>query len=363
MRHSNLFALVMAGGHGTRFWPESTRAKPKQYLKLLSEDSLLLQTWKRFDGLVGVDRRYLVTTSDQRELALESSKKMLRESNIILEPAGRNTAPCILLSLAKLVEAGARDEDVVAIVPADHVILDQAGFQETLHHAFEMAMVQSSIVTIGIEPHCAHTGYGYIHKGQERSLHGHEVEKFVEKPNEQMAMEYFKSGEYFWNAGMFVSRIDVLLEEFKNCAPELFDHFYQLRQSLNDSSHLKEVYQGLEKISIDYAVMEKSKKILVTKALFDWSDLGSWDALEEYFQKLHPGEHQNFELNCLGVHAQESHGNLVWAPEMVVSLIGVEDLAVIVSENRVLVMKKEMAQKVKNSVDFFSTHPKFKNFV
>lgn len=322
-----------------------------------------MQTWKRFDGLVGVDRRYLVTTADQIQLALESSKNSLRESHIIQEPSGRNTAPCILLSLAKLVEDGARDEDVVAIVPADHVILDQAGFQETLHHAFEMAMVQSSIVTIGIEPHCAHTGYGYIHKGEAKSLHGFEVQKFVEKPNEHVAKEYLQSGEYFWNAGMFVSRIDVLLEEFKHCTPELFDQFYQLRQSLKDPSQLKEVYQSLAKISIDYAVMEKSKRILVTKALFDWSDLGSWDALEEYYQKLHPGEHQNFELNCLGVHAQDAKGNLVWAPEMVVSLIGVDDLAVIVSDKRVLVMKKELAQQVKNSVDFFSTHPKFKDFV
>jgi mannose-1-phosphate guanylyltransferase len=363
MRHSNLYALVMAGGHGTRFWPESIRSKPKQYLKLLSDDSLLLQTWKRFEGLVGVDRRYLVTTSDQHDMALESSKKMLKSSNIILEPAGRNTAPCILLSLAQLIENGARDEDVVAIVPADHVILDQAGFQETLHHAFEMAMVQSSIVTIGIEPHCAHTGYGYIQKGEAKSLHGYEVQKFVEKPNEQVATEYLKSGQYFWNAGMFVTRIDVLLEEFKNCAPELFDQFYDLRQSLKDSSKLKETYQSLAKISIDYAVMEKSKRILVTKALFDWSDLGSWDALEEYYQKIHPVEHENFELNCLGLHAQESKGNLVWAPDMVVSLIGVDDLAVIISDKRVLVMKKEMAQKVKNTVDFFSTHPKFKDYV
>lgn len=363
MISSNLYALVMAGGHGTRFWPVSTREKPKQYLNLIGERSLLAQTYQRFEGLVTKERRFLVTTKVQARLALESAGDWIDESRIILEPAGRNTAPCILLSLAHLVENGARDEDVIAVVPSDHAITDHQAFQATLHHAFQMAVTTENLVTIGIRPHCAHTGYGYIHRGQEISEETYQVQAFREKPSFDKAQAYFESGEYYWNAGMFVSRVDVFLEQFKEWSPEIFAHFYELRQNLTDSAKTAEIYQKLEKISIDYAVMEKSPKILVVPARFDWSDLGSWDALEELYRKLHPDCGDNLELKAIGSFFKSAKGNMIWAPEHVVAVVGVENVVVVVHEGKVLVINKEHAQEVKDAVDYFSTHPKLKDFV
>lgn len=365
MINSNLYALIMAGGHGTRFWPESTRSRPKQFLSLYGDRSLLAQTFSRFEGLVAKQRRFLITTEDQANLALECMEGELSKEQVILEPAGRNTAPCILLSLAALIEKGAKDEDVVIISPADHAIIDTHGLQETLRDAFELAVTSESIVTIGIPPHCPHTGYGYIHRGQEVGNGAYSVQSFKEKPDQPTAEDYLATGEYYWNAGMFVSRIDVFLEQFKECAPELFVHFRALRESSGDPLETAKTYQQLSKISIDYAVMEKTKKTHVVPARFDWSDLGSWDALTELYQKTSPEsfEGSNLCLKALGLYSETSQGNLVWAPEQIVALIGVDDLIVVSTGKHLLVMNKADAQKVKNAVDFFSTHPKLKDYV
>jgi mannose-1-phosphate guanylyltransferase len=365
MINSNLYALVMAGGQGTRFWPESTRQRPKQYLRLYGDKSLLEQTLQRFDGLTKIERRFLVTTIDQEKLAVEASGSHLEAGNIIFEPAGRNTAPCILLSLATLIERGAQDEDVVIICPADHAIIDTQGFQETLRDAFEAAVVQEKIVTIGIPPHCPHTGYGYIQKGSTTQENVFEVQRFVEKPDVERAKQYLESGDYLWNAGLFVSRIDVFLEQFKECAPEMFAHFKSLRDSVDDKVQTQEIYQKLEKISIDYAVMEKSNKVLVVPALFDWSDLGAWDALEDLYQKVSPssGDSENLQLSALALFTKDSRGNLVWAPGKVVSLIGVNNCVVVSSGDKLLIMEKSRAQEVKDAVEFFSTHPEYAKYV
>jgi mannose-1-phosphate guanylyltransferase len=338
---STVITLVMAGGQGTRFWPESTSKKPKQYLSLVGEQSLLKQTLDRFDGLVAKEHRYVVTVNEQEKLALEASGESLANDALIFEPSGRNTAPCILLSLAHLLNNGYSEDDIVAIVPSDHVILNEQGFRDTIKLASVAAAKDDAIVTIGITPNFPHTGFGYLHKGSEASSGIFHVAEFKEKPNQETAKEYVASGEYLWNAGMFVAQIGTLLREFKECSPETFSFFGKLKET--SGKEQAQVYQEMPANSIDYAVMEKSKRVQVVPAMFDWNDLGSWDALESVIK---PKE-GNTLASCRAQYIDNSKGNIVYAPGKHVSLIDVEDLIIVSNEQTLLVMPKSKSQDVK----------------
>jgi mannose-1-phosphate guanylyltransferase/mannose-6-phosphate isomerase len=349
--NSNIFCLVMAGGQGTRFWPESTRKQPKQYLKLVGERSLLASTLERFDTLVAPNHRYIVTVKEQSELAKEHSRNMISEQGLIFEPAGRNTAPCILLAMAALEKEGMSEEDVVAIVPSDHVILNHQGFRDTIKKACELAIKNEKIVTIGIRPHFPHTGYGYIQKGDEVEDESFTVRQFKEKPDRKTAQDYVSSGEYFWNAGMFVSTLKVLKQEFEIHAKDVYAHFPRLSQSLENEDDLSAVYSEIPEDSIDYAIMEKSKNVMVVPAAFDWNDLGSWDALESVLEK----ENENTVVQAEGSLFQEAKGNIVFAPGKFVSLTKVNDLIIVSNERALVVLPKEDAQEIKKVVNYLKT--------
>lgn len=338
------FFLIMAGGKGTRFWPESTEKKPKQYLNLLGKGSLLEQTVSRLEGLIPLEDTFVVTVKDQEELATKSTINL---KNLIFEPSGRNTAPCILLSLAELVARGAGTDDVVSIVPSDHVILNKGGFQDTLKMASSVAFEKGEIVVIGIRPHFPHTGYGYIESGEKQSTSCFKVESFKEKPTKEKAFEYLSEGNYFWNAGMFISKIGVLLEEFAQHAPEVYKFFPELRDAIEKNEDVATVYEKIPKNSIDYAVMEKSKKVSVVPALFDWNDLGSWDALEDVVK----AQEGNTFVKGEGHYFKEAKGNIVFAPGKFVSLVGVNDLVVVSNEKVLMVLPKSDSQKVKSIVE------------
>lgn len=352
---TNLLAVVMAGGRGTRFWPESTSQKPKQYLNLLGgEQSLLEKTLRRFEGLVAPQNRYIITVDEQAELANICSKELVAKKGLILEPAGRNTAPCILLALADLVHRGVSREDVLAIVPSDHVIINEAGFRDVIKNAALQAVERQAIVTIGIAPHFPHTGFGYIQRGDEVSTECFTVKRFVEKPNYETAVSYLQTGEYLWNAGMFVASIETLLREFSIHAPDLYCHFDDLVMAANDSAKTAEIYQKLAKISIDYAIMEKSEAVLTMPSRFDWNDLGSWDALESVVQK----NEQNYIVTAKDCYFEDAKDNIVFAPNQFVSLINVQDLIVVSNRDSLMILPKKDAQRVKNVVEFLKDHPR-----
>ncbi len=345
---SKNFAVIMAGGQGTRFWPESTVAKPKQYLNLVGDRSLLAQTLTRFGEVIPAAQRFIVTVESQYKLAKQHSQGELNSSGVILEPAGRNTAPCILLSIAALVEQGAALDDVVTIVPADHVILNEKGFQDIISKASRKARESDAIVTIGITPNFPHTGYGYIAKSQQLDNNFFTVDSFREKPDSKTATEYVKSGNYFWNAGMFVAKIGFLLNEFEQYAPETFSCYADLLKNINDPAKLKLTYESIPKESIDYAIMEKSKSVLVIPAAFDWNDLGSWDALESVVEN----SSGNTIVQAKHLFTSGAQGNIVFAPDQFVSLINVNDLIVVSNSKNVVVLPKQDAQKVKEVVTY-----------
>ncbi len=344
---NNVYTLIMAGGKGTRLWPESTEQKPKQYLAIAGDHSLLAQTLSRFSNIVPKENRFIVTTKDQEELAEENSTNLVNKNGLIFEPSGRNTAPCILLSLAFLeAKHSASEDDIVAVMPSDHVILDTNGFEKTFSEAVELATNSDTIATIGIKPHFPHTGYGYIKLGAEVS-NGFRVSEFKEKPNVDVATEYLKSGNYLWNAGMFMSSLGRFKEEFSVHAPELFSFYKKLVQAISRDEDISEIYSQLPKDSIDYAIMEKSDKVSIVKADFDWNDLGSWEAMEAVLE----AKDGNTLIEDKGNFIENSKGNIVYAPNQHVSLIDVDDLVVVSNDKSLMVVPKAQSQKVKHIVN------------
>jgi len=357
--NANLYCLVMAGGQGTRFWPESTSKKPKQYLSLIGDKSLLAQSLERFEGLVEVPKRFIVTVKEQDSLAREASEDLVGRHALIFEPSGRNTAPCILLSLASLMAKGANLSDVVAIVPSDHVILNADGFRSVIHEAYETAFKHESIVTIGIPPTFPHTGFGYIEKGLETEKNIFNVQCFREKPSFEVAKSYLTSGKFLWNAGMFVAQIGVLLEEFEKHSPETFQFYKGLCENIDDFTELTKIYNQIPKNSIDYAIMEKSKKVMVIPARFDWNDLGSWDALEAVVEK----QEKNTFVQSEGYYVEKAEGNIVYTPGLFTTLINVNDLIVVANEKALIIVPKNEAQKVKNVVEFLKGKEEYKDLL
>lgn len=353
---SKLIALVMAGGKGTRFWPESTARKPKQYLALLGEESLLTQTLKRFDSFIGQEDRFIVTVKEQEKLAQEYSAHHVGDQALIFEPSGRNTAPCILLAIVNLLKQGYGNEDVVAIVPSDHVILNAKGFQKTIQLAADVAKNDKAIVTIGITPNFPHTGFGYLHKGEETQTSVFKVAEFKEKPDVETAKMYLESGEYLWNAGMFVATLGCLIEEFKNCSPETYEYMDALMNAGDDCAS---VYEKIPANSIDYAIMEKSSRVKVVPAEFDWNDLGSWDALESVIEK----KDKNTFASCRAHYLDNSEGNIVYAPGKHVSLVDVNNFIVVSNEQSVVILPKDKSQSVKNIVEALKADENLKDLL
>lgn len=356
MKSNQVYCLVMAGGKGTRLWPESTEQKPKQYLNLVGNATLLEQTLARFDGVVDFNNRYIVTTADQKELAVLSSKNKINSKGLILEPSGRNTAPCILLSLAYLESHGAGEDDIIAVMPSDHVILDTNGFQKTFLQATKLSESTNTITTIGIRPHFPHTGYGYIKKGEE--VGENEgcafVSEFKEKPDFETAKNYLSSGLYLWNAGMFMGKLGVFKSEFKTHSPEMFSYYDKLLSAIKsqDETLINEIYSKIPKDSIDYAIMEKSDKVTTISAGFDWNDLGSWEALEAVIEK----DNDNTVVGAKSVFTKDSKGNVIFAPNKFVSLINVNDMVVVSNDKAVMIMPKKDAQRVREVVEHLKKH-------
>ena len=344
----NRFIVIMAGGRGERFWPQSRLKRPKHLLPIVGDAPMLSQTIRRLEGLVSVDRIFVITNSEQRESVLETCPE-LQADRVIGEPIGRDTAAAV--GLAALLVAKEGDGASFALLPADHVIEDAAGFQATLATAFEAAEAEDQLVTVGIKPTFPSVGYGYLEQGKNLADYDGsavaEVSRFVEKPNLEKAQEYLKAGNYFWNAGMFVWRPDVILAEIDRLVPKLagglkiLDNEWQTSNSLEEA--MAKVYPDLEKISIDFAVMEKAKRVAMVESSFDWDDVGEWPAIERHYPKDENGNVFKGE----GI-ALDSRGNLTFSETgHCITLLGVKDLIVVQSGDATMVCHKDKAQEVK----------------
>src|ERR1700730_14072377 len=345
-----IYALILAGGSGERFWPLSRRARPKQLLRLVSKKTLLEETVARLENLVPPER-ILILINVEQEAAVRDLLKKFPKENIVAEPHKRDTAAAVALGAGWA--AGRDHAATMLVLPADHVIADRKAFQETMTTAAAAAEETGALVTIGIKPTWACPGFGYIEQGEPVRLRNrnqriavHHVLRFREKPNVDLAESFLRKGNFRWNAGMFVWSVPTVLSEFNRHAPELADFISQIRAPGNFERVLHEKFGKLPRISFDYAIMEKADRVIVVEASFDWDDVGSWTAVSRYFKKDDHGNAANRALTAL-----DASANIIFNDgETAIALLGVHKLIVVRTADAVLICHRHQAEKIKNLV-------------
>ncbi len=349
-----VYTVIMAGGVGSRFWPRSREKNPKQLLEIVGDSTMIQNTVRRLSGFVEEKNIFVVTNKLQRN-AIAKQLPNIPGENIIVEPMGRNTAPCI--GLAALFIERLDPGGIMVVLPADHIIGNVEEFLRVLKVSSEVAQATSGLVTIGIHPTHPETGYGYIQvkdKTEESTPVNRdgvfEVKTFAEKPNYATALKFLESGDFYWNSGMFIWRTDVILGEIQRSLPELYTQLRNLQPSIGTSMfdhNLETMYGLIRGISIDYGVMEKARKVYAVKGDFGWNDLGSWDEVARISPKDEQG---NFAFGK--VISVNSRNTYIHTSDKLVAAVGVDDLIIINTPDAILVCRKGESQNVKEVVDY-----------
>lgn len=347
----DIYTLIMAGGSGTRFWPRSKTRKPKQYLNIFGEDSLLEDTIKRFSSFTAEENIYIVSSATQAEV-LEKQATMLPKKNLIYEPIGRNTLPCI--GLAAMYAEQENNDGIMVVSPSDHLITNTELFKDTVLAATKIADERDGIVTIGISPTYPATGYGYVKTAENitggEKIPQFKVERFVEKPDEATATSYLEQGGFYWNSGLFVFKVSVFLEAVEKFAPSLYADLRKIQADFGNPTYpqtLDTIYRAVESISVDYGIMEHADNIYLVEGNFDWNDLGSWESV--YLTDNKKDENGNAGSGeSLLVDTKNSY---VYSDKGLVAVVGLEDVIVVQDGNTTLVCKRDRAEDVKKVVD------------
>jgi mannose-1-phosphate guanylyltransferase len=323
--NNEVYAVIMAGGVGSRFWPRSREKTPKQLLEIGGKTTMIQETIRRVQPIIQDKNIFIVTNKNQRQ-EVQRQIPSIPAENILVEPLGRNTAPCI--GLAALFVARLNPKGVMVVLPADHLILNEEEFIRVLSDGVEVARESSSIVTIGIKPTRPETGYGYIQfiedesqKNPYVSKGAYRVKTFAEKPNAQIAEQFVKSGDFLWNSGMFLWRADVILREIEQSLPELYGQLKAVEPSIGTSlfdQNLDQAYGIIRSVSIDYGVMEKTKDVYVLKGDFGWNDVGSWDEVYRIAEKDEKGI--SFTGKAITINSKNSY---IHAGGKLVAIVGV----------------------------------------
>ncbi|MCY6353839.1 mannose-1-phosphate guanylyltransferase [Clostridium sp. ZS2-4] len=341
-----LCALIMAGGKGTRFWPISTEARPKQFLKLFGEDTMIQMTVKRLRKLIPIERIFIITEKIYIHLVKEQLPE-LPQRNIIMEPIGKNTAPCIALSafyIKKICK-----NSTIAVLPADHLIVNEEEFIQTLKAADEFVeRRKDAIVTIGMKPNRAETGYGYINYSDIHcAINGYEirsVKRFEEKPNKEKAEQYLMEGHYLWNGGMFIWKTSNIIRLTKLYLENTYKILKEISE-LSDEDYqkaLEEKYTEVDSVSVDYGIMEKADNIYVIPSAFGWDDVGSWSALERCKKKDCDGN-----ITIGNVKSIDGRNNIVVSNSKSIIIDGANDIYVVENDGVIIIGKKNRLVNIK----------------
>lgn len=352
----------MAGGVGERFWPASRKHLPKQFLNIVGAKTLIQKTVDRIGPLVPTDRVLIVSNQTQAPL-IYAQLPALKKHQVLLEPCGKNTAPCIGLAAAFLNQLD--PEGIMLVLPADHVIGEESKFLQVIQEAAQLAHHRKSLVTIGIKPHGPETGYGYIQVKEPLSgangVQFYRVERFVEKPDRSTAEQFLKHGGYLWNSGMFVWTVQDILASLELHLPLVYDELVKLQKHIGKASQedaIQKMYEIVPKLSIDYGVLEKAKNIIVAEGNFDWDDVGSWSSLERHFKKDSRGNVVS------GSHVStDTQDTIVISQQGIVATAGVKDLIIVHTKDAVLVLEKSRAQDVKKLLELMKENGKFKDYL
>lgn len=339
--NSNVYAIILAGGNGERFWPLSTPERPKQFLTLFGGKALIQHAVDRLEGVIPPERIFVITGS---QFALQTRKalKSIPSANIIAEPMRRDTAAAVAVACGLVKRHGGSDA-IGCILTADQLMSPVLKFRATLKTAIAAAESHDAIVTLGIVPTTPATGYGYIECGEALSKDIVKVTRFVEKPDRKTAEKYLKSGKFLWNAGMFIWRQEVMEEAFKKAAPDIGRAIGIISEAKEIGKTLRKLYSDIRATSVDYAVMEKTKNILVTRCAFKWNDVGSWSALAEEFKS---DKDDNIRLGSTAV-LDVKNSTIVAEDNHLIAALGVSDLVIVHTPRATLVCSKDRAQDIK----------------
>lgn len=343
-------AFILAGGRGTRFWPLSRRRRPKQFLDFTGEGSLLALTVSRLSPLIPPERQWVLTATDLVDAVREAVPQIPAEQ-VLAEPVGRNTAPAVGLAAAILAERG--EDPAFAVLPSDHLIQPGAAFRDCLGQALELASTEPWLMTFGVRPDRPETGYGYIEVGErvDAASSIHRVAAFVEKPDRERATAYLDSGRHLWNSGMFCWRASTVLDGLAAHAPDVLSVVRGIAGAgpagtAGFAAALENSFASAPAISVDYALMEKARNVVVVEATFEWNDVGHWLAMRELWPDAGGGNAARGE-----VLAVDATRNIVYGPGRLTALIGLEDHVVVTTDDVTLVCPASRAQDVKLALE------------
>ena len=348
----NRYVIIMAGGIGSRFWPLSRQNKPKQFLDILGTgETLIQQTYRRFKDVCPEENIFIVTGADQREFVLEQLK--IAPAKVLGEPFRRNTAPCLAYGAFRILKEN--PNAVIAVTPADHLIVQEDKFKEEINNCFDFAANNDALLTIGITPSRPETGYGYIQANKKKTVKGHEkivkVKTFTEKPDIELAQKFIQSGDFFWNSGIFIWNVNSVLAAFEKYMPETYSAFDEGRElfgTQEEKNFIGKTYAVCKSISIDYGIMEKADNVYVMCTDFGWSDLGTWGSLYEHSQ-----HDKNGNAFVSGeIFSYDNNRNIINVSSSKAAVIqGLSDYIIVDSEDALLIVKKKDEQKIKEYLD------------
>jgi mannose-1-phosphate guanylyltransferase len=343
--NKNYYAVLMAGGVGSRFWPVSTTDNPKQFHDMLGTgDTLIQKTFKRLNKFVPTENILILTNERYNDLVLQQLP-LVKQEQVVLEPAMRNTAPCILYAALKIQKQNSNA--VMIVAPSDHWIEDETAFANDVKQCFEKCGKEDVLCTLGIKPTFPNTGFGYIEFEKESGVALKKVYQFREKPDYETAKDFIAQGNFLWNAGIFMWSVKTIIDAFKKYQPSqfiLFEKGMSVYNTNEEQTFINENYPKAENISIDYAILESSKQIFVLLATFDWNDLGTWGSL---YDKLDKDADYNAIVNCK-VLSQDAGGNMISSSKNKIIVVdGLKDYIIVDKEDVLLIYPKSKEQDIK----------------
>jgi mannose-1-phosphate guanylyltransferase len=343
--NKNYFAIVMAGGVGSRFWPVSTSDLPKQFHDMLgSGDTLIQKTFSRLSKLIPSENILILTNERYNDLVLEQLP-MVKQEQVLLEPAMRNTAPCILYASLKIKKQN--PDALMVVAPSDHWIEDEKAFANNLQQCFDFCQNQNALMTLGIQPTFPNTGFGYIEFDKTDSNPIKKVNQFREKPDYETAKSFLEAGNFLWNGGIFIWSVKSITEAFEKFQPQmnaLFQNGYDSYNTADEKQFIQTYYANAENVSIDYAVMEKAQNVYVLPATFDWNDLGTWGQLHE---KLDKDENNNGVINAKVVLENASNNIIRSDANKLIVIDGLHDYIIVDKDGILLIYPKSKEQDIK----------------
>ena len=343
--NKNYYAILMAGGVGSRFWPVSTSELPKQFHDMLGAGSTLIQkTFSRLSKIIPAENILILTNERYNDLVLEQLP-MVKQEQVLLEPAMRNTAPCILYASLKIQKQN--PNAIMVVAPSDHWIEDEDEFSRNLQQCFQFCLKENALMTLGIQPTFPNTGFGYIEFDKSDANPIKKVNQFREKPDYETAKSFLEAGNFLWNGGIFIWSVKSITEAFEKFQPQMNGLFQQGSESYNTANEKQFIatnYGKAENVSIDYAIMEKAKNVYVLQATFDWNDLGTWGQLHE---KLDKDENNNGVINAKVVLENASNNIVRSDANKLVVIDGLHDYIIVDNENVLLIYPKSKEQDIK----------------